>query len=55
MASAAARLVKAFSVQVEMMRRLRTGGTQIIRVEKIEISNNAQAMIGHVEVQGREV
>ena len=48
MASAGARLVKAFAVQVETMRRLRNGGTQVIRIEKVEVSGAAQAVIGNV-------
>jgi hypothetical protein len=30
------------------MRRLRNGGTQVIRVERIEVSDTAQAIIGNV-------
>jgi hypothetical protein len=48
MASAGARLLKAFAAQVETMRRLRNGGTQVIRVERIEVSEPAQAIIGNV-------
>jgi hypothetical protein len=47
-AAAGARLMKAFTSQVEAMRRLRSGGTQIIRVERIEVSDNAQAIIGNI-------
>jgi hypothetical protein len=36
------------------MRRLRNGGTQVIRVEMIEVSNNAQAIIGNINVQRQE-
>src|SRR6516162_11054460 len=45
MAAAAARLLNAFANQVETMRRLRNGGTQVIRVERIEVSDSAQAII----------
>lgn len=48
MAAASARLLKAFATQVEAMRRLRNGGTQVIRVEKIEVSDAAQAIIGNI-------
>jgi hypothetical protein len=48
MASAGARLLKAFAAQVETMRRLRNGGTQVIRVERIKVSEPAQAIIGNV-------
>jgi hypothetical protein len=54
MASAVARLLKAFATQVEAMRRLRNGGTQIIRVERIEVSETAQAIIGNINLQRRE-
>jgi hypothetical protein len=48
MASASARLLNAFANQVETMRRLRNGGTQVIRVERIEVSDSAQAIIGNI-------
>ena len=51
MASTGARLLKAFATQVEAMRRLRNGGTQVIRVERIEVSDTAQAIIGNVNLQ----
>ena len=55
MASATARLLSAFANQVETMRRLRNGGTQVIRVERIEVSENARAIIGNISSQGHEV
>ena len=51
MASASARLLNAFANQVETMRRLRNGGTQVIRVERIEVSDTAQAVIGNINLQ----
>jgi hypothetical protein len=51
MAAAAARLLNAFANQVETMRRLRNGGTQLIRVERIEVSDSAQAIIGNINSQ----
>jgi hypothetical protein len=51
MAAASARLLRAFATQVEAMRRLRNGGTQVIRVEKIEVSDTAQAIIGNINSQ----
>jgi hypothetical protein len=42
LASAEARLLRAFAAQVETMRRLRNGGTQVIRVEMVEVSDTAQ-------------
>jgi hypothetical protein len=54
LASAGARLLRAFAAQVETMRRLRNGGTQVIRVEMIEVSDTAQAIIGNINVQRQE-
>jgi len=51
MAAASARLLRAFATQVEAMRRLRSGGTQGIGVERIEVSDTAQAIIGNVNLQ----
>jgi hypothetical protein len=51
MASAGARLLKAFAAQLKTMRRLRNGGTQVIRVERIEVSETAQAIIGNINLQ----
>ncbi len=55
MASAGARLLRAFATQVETMRRLRQGGTQVIRVERIEVSDTAQALIGNINLQRQGV
>jgi hypothetical protein len=55
MASPAARLLKAFAAQVETIRRLRNGGTQVIRVERIEVSDTAQAVIGNINLQRQGV
>jgi hypothetical protein len=55
MASAGARLLRAFAAQVETMRRLRQGGTQVIRVERIEVSDTAQAVIGNINLQRQGV
>jgi len=55
MASAGARLLKAFAAQVETMRRLRQGGTQVIRVERSEVSDTAQAVIGNINLQRQGV
>ena len=53
--AAAARLLKAFATQVEVLRRLRNGGSQFVRVEHVHINNRAQALIGPVSVsQNRE-
>ena len=47
-ASAAARLMRTFALQVEVLRRLRHGGQQYVRVEHVHINEGAQAVIGNV-------
>jgi hypothetical protein len=37
------RLLNAFTAQIETMRRLRSGGAQIIRIERVEVSDGGQA------------
>ena len=54
MASAGARLLKAFSAQVETMRRLRNGGSQVIRIERVEVSGG-QAVIGNIKTHRSEL
>jgi hypothetical protein len=48
-ASAAARLMKAFALQVEVLRRLRHGGHQYVRVEHVHVNEGGQAVIGNVK------
>ena len=48
MASAAARLLRAYAAQVEALRRLRNGNSQIVRVEHVHVNEGGQAMIGNV-------
>jgi hypothetical protein len=48
-ASAAARLLKAYAMQVEVFRRLRNGGHQYVRVEHVHINDRGQAVIGNVK------
>src|SRR3954447_20609282 len=48
LASAAARLLQAYTTQVERLRRLRHGGSQLLRVEHVRIDEGAQAIIGNV-------
>ena len=49
MVSAAAKLVKAFAIQVEALRRLRSGGNQTVRVEHIHVDQGGQAAVGFIE------
>jgi hypothetical protein len=53
LASATARLLRAFSTQFEVYRRLRHGGDQYVRVEHVHINEGAQAVIGNVLPQER--
>ena len=49
-ASAAGRLLRAYAVQVEALRRLRSGGSQFVRVEHVHVNEGGQAVIGPVAV-----
>jgi hypothetical protein len=49
LASAAARLLRAYSSQVETLRRLRHGGDQFVRVEHVHVNDGGQAVIGNVK------
>jgi hypothetical protein len=53
LASAAARLLRAFTAQFEVYRRLRHGGDQYVRVEHVHINEGAQAVIGNVRASER--
>jgi hypothetical protein len=51
LASAAGRLLKAYSIQVETLRRLRHGGDQYVRVEHVHVGDGGQAIVGNVKTQ----
>ena len=51
--SAAARLMRAYATQVETLRRLRNGGSQVVRVEHVHVNEGGQAVIGNVKT-GRD-
>jgi hypothetical protein len=48
-ATAASRLSRTFAILVETLRRLRTGSSQVIRIERVDIRDGAQAIIGNVK------
>ena len=48
--AAAAKLLRAYTLQVEALRRLRNGGAQHVRVEHIQINDQARALIGPVSI-----
>jgi hypothetical protein len=47
--SAAARLMRAYATQVEVLRRLRNGGQQFMRIEHVHVNDGGQAVIGNVK------
>jgi hypothetical protein len=53
--SAAARLMKAYAMQVEVLRRLRNGGQQYVRVEHVHVNDGGQAVVGNVKSGIRDV
>jgi hypothetical protein len=53
-ASAAARLMRACAGHVEVLRRLRHGGNQVMRVEHVHIHDGGQAVIGNVQTNRPE-
>jgi hypothetical protein len=48
-ATAASRLSRTFAILVETLRRLRSGGSQLIRIERVEVREGGQAVIGNIE------
>jgi hypothetical protein len=47
--SAAARLLRAYATQVEVLRRLRHGGQEYVRVEHVYVNDGGQGVIGNVK------
>ncbi len=41
--------MKTYALQMEVLRRLRTGGHQFVRVEHVHINDGGQALIGNVK------
>lgn len=54
MATAASRLLRSYSSQMEALRRLRVGATQTIRIERVEVKEGGQAVIGIVGGKDRD-
>jgi hypothetical protein len=52
--STAARLLKAYAMQLEVLRRLRTGGQQFMRVEHIHVNDGGRAVIGNLRTTDSE-
>lgn len=55
MAAAASKLLRAYAFQVETFRRLRAGGSQFMRIEHVHVEANAQALIGNVQTNGKDL
>ena len=50
MAAAASRLLPTYSIQVKTLRRLRTAGSQFVRVEHVHVNEGGQAIVGPVKL-----
>jgi hypothetical protein len=48
-ATAASRLSRTFAILVETLRRLRSGGSQVIRIERVDVRDGGQAIIGNLK------
>jgi hypothetical protein len=48
LASAAARVLRAYTSQLEALRRLRGGGNQFMRMEHVHVHEGGQAVVGVV-------
>src|SRR5258705_7428608 len=53
-ATAASRLSRTFVVLVETLRRLRSGGSQVIRIERVDVRDGGQAVIGNIKTRRSE-
>jgi hypothetical protein len=51
-AATASRLLRAYATQVETLRRLKNGGSQVVRVEHVHVNEGSQALIGNVRKDG---
>ncbi|MBR0941567.1 hypothetical protein [Bradyrhizobium liaoningense] len=47
-ATAVSRLSRTFAILVETLRRLRSGGSQLIRIERVDVRDGGQAVIGNI-------
>jgi hypothetical protein len=48
-ATAVSRLSRTFAILVETLRRLRSGGSQVIRIERVDVREGGQAVIGNIK------
>lgn len=47
------RLTRTFTMQVDALKRYRTGGQQRVRVEHVTVNEGGQAIVGNVSTEGR--
>lgn len=47
------KLARTYAAQVEALKRYRSKGQQIVRVERVNVESGAQAVVGHVQHGGR--
>jgi hypothetical protein len=47
------RLARTYAAQVEALKRYRSKGQQIVRVERVNVESGGQAVVGHVQHGGR--
>jgi hypothetical protein len=50
-ATAVSRLSRTFAILVETLRRLRSGGSQVIRIERVDVRDGGQAVIGNISAR----
>jgi hypothetical protein len=53
-ATAASRLSRAFAILAETLRRLRSDGSQVIRIERVDVREGGQAVIGNINPRRSE-
>ena len=53
--STTAKLLRTYCIQVETLRRLRSGGDQNIRVEHVHVHEGGQAIVGAINTRAHEV
>jgi hypothetical protein len=52
LANSAARLMSCFQDGIAALQRLRTGGTQTVTVQHVNVASGGQAVVGNVQTQG---
>jgi hypothetical protein len=47
------KLARSYAVQMDSLKRYRSKGQQVVRVERVTVENGAQAVVGNVTHRGR--